>query len=311
MGLDFINSPNQDFSRTRKTERTFGQTDFEEDIKKGTIHGEYNRFLKVLVPVNPLTGKSFVDSQPKLGDEFETLKNKSNAFSQAYNDIRDAEGLIFINGRRIPGVFQGFNIRGGVFVERFDQKKHRLVTKVKALAKELLAAKTVATFAEALALARKQLAGGVDIPKGAQLFQVDKGVKPFTGSANFVLLDDLFSTALQKSREFIRIMTHFRDGEDQKLGLNRVFKMESFLNGADRPFNFTTIKIIDFACDMPIGMEGRINASYDFEQFDIFKGEIPTREPETPQRKVNRGIPDGELSIDANPILDEPITVPI
>jgi hypothetical protein len=282
MPKDWVNQRNDDFSGKRISERKYGTSDLEKDAIEGftggTLRGEFNRFIKSVVPANPITKKSLL-SPPSLGTEFSELVRKSIALETAINDARNAEGDVYISGRLVPGIFQGFRIAGGVVVEKFDQQKYR-----------------------------DKL---VNLPKDSQLFQIDKGVKPFSGSAKFVLLDDPWSTALQKAREFIRIMTFYKDGADTSLSkLTRVFRIESFLVGADRPFNFSTIKIIDYSCEMGTAIEGQIDASFDFEQFEVFTGEAQIREPESRPNKSDSGVNINELTIDENPLVDEPITVP-
>ncbi len=281
MPKDFVNQRNDDFSASRKSARVYGTTDLEknaiEGFTGGTLRGEFNRFLKSIVPANPITGKSLL-SPPSLGTDFDELVVKSQALSTAIQDIRNAEGDVFINGRLIPGVFRGFRIAGGVQSEKFDQKKYR-----------------------------DKLVG---LPSGAQLFQIDKGIRPIKGDAEFVLLDDDWSTALQKAREFVRIMTFYQDGPEAIKKLKRVFRIESFLVGADRPFNFSTIKIIGHGINMDNSIEGRLDAQFTFEQFEIFKGEAQVREPESFPNKSDSGVNVNELTIDDNPVVGEPITVP-
>lgn len=279
MPKDFVNQRNDDFSTNRLSPRKYGTTELEKDAIEGftggTLRGEFSRFLKSIVPANPLTGKSLL-SPPSLGTDYDELVLKAQTLSGAIQDIRDAEGDVYINGRLVPGIFQGFSVAGGLITERFDHKKNRLVK--------------------------------IDV--GSQIFQIDKGIKPFAGNASWILLDDMWSTALQKAREFVRIMTYYQDGPDNIKDLKRVFRIESFLVGADRPFNFSSIKIIDFGVDENIGIEGRLDASFAFRQFEIFKGEAFVRTPESVANKSDSGVNVNELTIDFNPLVDEPIEVP-
>ncbi len=281
MPKDFVNQRNETFSDSRKSARVYGNTDLEKDAIEGftggTLRGEFNRFLKSIVPINPLTGKSLL-APPSLDADFDELVIKAQALSTAIQDIRKAEGDVYINGRLVPGIFQGFRVSGGLITEHFDKQKYR-----------------------------NKL---VNLPSGSQLFQIDKGIKPFSGSASWVLLDDEWSTALQKAREFVRVMTFYEDGPDAIKNLKRVFRIESFLVGADRPFNFSSIKITVYNVDENIGIEGRLDAGFSFRQFEVFKGEAFVRSPESTPNKSDSGVNVNELTIDDNPVVDEPITVP-
>lgn len=279
MPKDFVNQKNEGFSTSRLSPRKYGTAELEKDAIEGftggTLRGEYSRFLKAVVPVNPRTGKSLL-SPPSLGMDYDELVRKAQTLSDAIQGLRDAEGDVYINGRPVPGIFQGFSVAGGLITERFDHKKNRLVK--------------------------------IDV--GSQVFQIDKGIKPFAGNASWILLDDAWSTALQKAREFVRIMTYYEDGQDSLKDLKRVFRIESFLVGADRPFNFSSIKIIDFGVDENIGIEGRLDASFSFRQFEIFKGEAFVRKPESTPNKSDSGENVLALTVDKNPLVDEPIEVP-
>ncbi len=330
MPKDFVNQRNDDFSQKRISARKYGNTDLErnaiEGFTGGTLRGEFNRFLKSIVPANPLTGKSLL-SPPSLGTAFDELVIKAQTLSGAIQEIRDAEGNVYINGRLVPGIFQGFRISGGVQTEKFDQKKHRVKTRKQALIEQFLTEKKKelgtkefvkqleALKVEAIADAKKALQGVKDIPAGAQLFQIDKGLKPYSGGGSWILLDDEWSTALQKAREFSRIMQFWKDGPDALrpsvgLELKRVFRIESFLVGADRPFNFSTIKILDFGVREDNSIEGRLDANFGFEQFEIFTKDAEQREPESTPNKSDSGVNILSLTIDPNPLTDEPITVP-
>lgn len=280
MPKDFVNQRNEAFSQERKSARVYGNTDLEKDAIEGftggTLRGEFNRFMKSIVPANPRTKKSLL-SPPSLGTEFDELVIKAQALSTAIQDIRKAEGDVYISGRLVPGIFQGFRITGGVVTEKFKQNKTR---------DKLVGFKT-----------------------GSQLFQIDKGVKPYKGDAEFLLLDDPWSTSIQKAREFVRTMTFWEDGPDAIKDLKRVFRIESFLVGADRPFNFSSIKITDFGVDEGVDIEGALQARFSFEQFEIFKGEFQIRSPETTPNKSDSGVNINDLTIDSNPVVDEPITV--
>jgi hypothetical protein len=281
MPKDFIRERHDDFSTNRLSPRKYGTTELEKDAIEGftggTLRGEFGRFIKSIVPANPLTGKSLL-APPELGTEFDELVIKAQTLSDAIHDIRGAEGDVYINGRLVPGIFQGFRVAGGLVSEKFDQKKYR-----------------------------DKL---VNLPSGTQLFQIDKGIRPFTGSASWILFDDEWSTAIQKAREFVRIMTYYQDGPENIRNLKRVFRLESFLVGADRPFNFSTIKITDYNVDENVGIEGRLDAGFTFSQFEVFKGEAFVREPESTPNKSDSGVNVNELTIDFNPMVDAPIEVP-
>ena len=231
-------------------------------------------------------------------------------------------------------VFTGFRVAGGTPIDNSDQKKHRLKTKLQKLTEQnlltiknaLIAAdptgglksyiKNIATHrASALAEAKQDLKGQTDITTKTQLFQVDKGIKPFSGTGTWSLLDDPWSTALQKAREFSRIMSFYEDGVDAAettngLDLKRVYRIESFLVGADRPFNFSNIKIVDFGIDMDNQIEGKLNANFSFEQFEVFDIQATPRQPESKANKSDSGVNILDLSVDFNPLVDDPIEVP-
>ena len=233
--MGYINSKNEDFSSN--PEGGFFQRGID------SLKGEFGRYKDRIT--NPLT------------------------YTRDLENARDAEGDVYINGRRVCGIFQGFQINGGVYVEKFDQKKYR-----------------------------NNL---VDLPNGAQLFQIDKGLRPISGSASFVLLDDRYSTALEKAKEFVRIVTHWEDGETAQQKVKRVFRIKSFLIGVDRAFNFSTIKIPDYNLDMSNQMEGRIDASFRFEQFEIFQDEFKSRRPITGRTGDDAGAQINDLTVDDNP----------
>ena len=236
--MGYINSKNDQFST--KPESGF----FVQGVD--AVKGQFGRFKDIVT--NPLT------------------------YTSDLENARDAEGDVFINGRRVAGIFQGFQIRGGVFTEKFDQKKYR-----------------------------NKL---VDLPKGAQLFQIDKGVRPITGSASFVLLDDPYSTALEKSKEFVRMVTHWEDGETAQQNVKRVFRIKSFLIGVDRAFNFSTVKIPNYNLDMSNIVEGKIGASFQFEQFEIFQDEFKSRKPKTTVDGEDAGLQIESLTVDLNPFAE-------
>lgn len=205
--------------------------------------------------------------------KYKDIQENPLKYTRDLENARNTEGDVSINGRRLPGIFQGFQISGGTYTEKFDQKKYR-----------------------------NKL---VKLPKGSQLFQIDKGVRPIKGSASFVLLDDKYSTALQKAKEFVRQVTFWEDGENGEIvGLKRVFKIKSFLIGIDRAFNFETIKILDYSLDMSNQMAGRIDASFQFEQFSVYKDEFNPRRPLTGQVGDDAGNQINDLTTDENPVLE-------
>lgn len=221
-------------------------------------------YLKPIVPTSVPAGpvsfntpwnKSFA---PALSAEYEKNAQKGNVISDRDKLARSLEDIVTINGRTIPGIFQGFAFSGGVITEKFDKQRHNLKVRGKAI-------------------------------KGAetaQLFQVDKGIRPIAGNAAFMLLDDFYSSAKDKAIEFINIVTDWEGGVGT--GIPRVFFINSFLTGSEFSHggNFTRVKIIDYALNMPIsGNEGQIDATFQFEQFEILESEDKIKKPLTPADK--------------------------
>jgi len=243
-----LDKRNEGFSSGKKSVYSFGDPEQEPFNKKvlGTVRGEFSKFAKAIIPPFLLPDP---EGLPELAaGNPNNLAGRARALSGFIQNTRDAEGLVFINGRQIPGIFQGFSAQGGTVIEKVDQTKVRQgLIKFKDLNKQ---------------------------SKGTQsVFSIDKGLEPVTGSAQFTLLDDLFSTALQKSREFIRIVNFAGPNSDANSAIKsfpRVFKIESFLIGLDRPYNFETIKIPKYSTVMSNRQEGRIDAAFQFEQFDVF-----------------------------------------
>ena len=217
--------------------------------EQGFAEGLYKGYIRPLIPTGfrfgPVNVRNPLLKPPQLSDKYQELIAKSNRLASTLREIRDVEGDVKVNGKLIPGIFQGLSLAGGNFIEKFDNKR----TEFRIAGKKLASVKT---------------------------FQVDKGVKPIAGSLRFVLMDDTFSYAQEKVDEFIRIVTHYEDGLFfQKTGIPRVFDFECFLNKSNGAFQFRTIKVKDYRINMPIGTEGRIDASFDFEQFDLLSSEKP------------------------------------
>lgn len=233
---------------------------------------------------------------PPSGSFFENLENNINGeinqmktvlshpfdYPKSLQDGRDAEGFVYINGRRLPGIFQGFEIGAGVIVEKFDSKTMALDATKNGLKEEAKKAK-----------ANKET---------LETFQVDRGLKPITGRGEFLLLDDDFSTAIAKAREFVRIVTHWQDGDRVAEGVPRVFKISSLLIGSENaPFNFQYIKIPDYRVAMTTGREGALTAFFIFEQFDIFKQEAKTTKPISTAKATNSGENKKNIKKPTNP----------
>jgi len=251
----YINSRNEDFSQLPSTAGILLGS-----FTKNFSNGEYNRFKSILS--NPLT------------------------YASSLQEGRDAEGFVFINGRRIPGIFQGFEINGGINVEKFDKDKMEI--------------KPIKTS--------KVKTGGNEI---VQVYQVNRGTKPITGRADFTFLDDNFSTAVQKAKEFVRIVTRWQGGEASEdlmsmLGsdkpIEKVFKIRSLLIGKGRPFNINYVMIPDFKCNMGTGIEGKIDGSFNFEQFNLFLTEKEPENPKSKQKGAGGGREKAKIEEPSNPV---------
>lgn len=278
----YINTRNDDFSQVSNNGRKYGDDNLtNEDINNAAqrdYHGDMmRRYKDALTLVNPWTGKPLSKFKTPSGLGADNLQRATAAqrYCETVNDSRDAEGLVFINGRRVPGVFQGFKTTGGLEVDKFDKSR--------------------------VAINKKKTAG-----KDLQTFSVVKNILPFQGSCSFLLLDDQYSSALQKCREFARIMTFFVDASDKA---KHVVTIESFLIGADRPFNFSTIIIPSFAVDMDNQTEGALSASFDFQQYELFEGEAKFLEPGTKPNRTGGDVNLYNLSVDFNPVLDPELKV--
>jgi len=278
----YINTRNDDFSQVSNNGRKFGDDNLtNEDINnaaKRDYHGDMmRRYKNALTLVNPWTGKPLSKFQTPTGLGKDNLQRATAAqrYSELVNDSREAEGLVFINGRRIPGIFQGFKTTGGLETDKFDKSRVKLD--------------------------KTKVAG-----KDTQTFSIIKNILPFQGSCSFLFLDDQYSSALQKCREFARIMTYYEDSDKKA---KHVVTIESFLIGADRPFNFSTIIIPSFGVDMDNQTEGALSASFDFQQYEIFEGEAKFREPGTKPNRTGGDVNINNLSVDFNPVLDSELEV--
>lgn len=276
----YINSKNDDIPVSNG--RKFGEDNItNSDIDNAAqrdYHGDMmRRYKNALTLVNPWTGKPLSKFKTPTGLGTDNLQRATAAqrYSEFVNDSREAEGLVFINGRRVPGIFQGFKTVGGLETDKFDKARVKLD--------------------------KTKVAG-----KDTQTFSIVKNILPFKGSCSFLFLDDQYSSALQKCREFARIMTYFVDSKDKAA---HVVTIESFLIGADRPFNFSTILIPSFGVDMDNQMEGALSASFDFEQYEIFEGEAKFREPGTKPNRTGGDVNINNLSVDFNPVLDAELQV--
>lgn len=231
-----------------------------------------------------ITRNDDFSEEPKSGSFIQNLENNFTGelnrmksiladpfgYQKSLQDGRDAEGFVYINGRRLPGIFQGFEVGAGINMEKFDSKTMALDASKAGLKEAAAEAKT-----------NKEV---------LQTYQVDRGLKPITGRAEFLLLDDEFSTAVAKAKEFVRIVTHWKEGDRAAEQVPRVFKISSLLIGAENsPFNFTSIKIPDYRVTMGTGKEGALTASFTFEQFDIFKQEAKTTAPKSEAKATNSG----------------------
>ncbi len=212
-----------------------------------TRNGAVTRFIKPLIPRNRFIN-GFLN--PGLSTEFITAAQSAKLAAKFAQLARKHEGDIKINSRLLPGIFKGLRIGGGVQTERFDQKRHRL--------------------------RKKGIFKSTDPNKEPILFQIDKGIRPHRGRANYILLDDEFSDAWAKSDEFIRIVTDWEAGQEPEIrGIPRVFSMETFISGGPiNPFVFRHIKILDYDLELVTdSMEGEIRASFIFEQFEVLETE--------------------------------------
>lgn len=260
-----------------------------QDIDKAAqrdYHGDMmRRYKNALTLVNPWTGKPLSKFKTPTGLGTDNLQRATAAqrYSEFVNDSREAEGLVFINGRRVPGIFQGFKTTGGLEVEKIDKSRFDKLDKD----------------------GKPEFSLGGKLA-GKRTYSSVKQILPYKGSCSFLFLDDQYSSALQKCREFARIMTYYVDQKDKAA---HVVTIESFLIGADRPFNFSTILIPSFGVDMDNQMEGALSASFDFEQYEIFEGEAKFREPGTKPNRTGGDVNINNLSVDFNPVLDAELQV--
>jgi len=249
-----------------------------------TRNGAVTRFIKPLIPRNRFVNGFLT---PGLSTEFITAAQSAKLAAQFAQLARKHEGDIKINSRLLPGIFKGLSIDGGVQVERFDQKRHRL---------------------------KKQGIFQSKTPgKEPILFQIDKGVRPHRGTANYVLLDDEFSDAWAKADEFIRIIKDWKSGQEPEVrGIPRVFSMETFISGGPiNPFVFRHVKINDYRLETPTdGMEGEIRASFQFEQFEVLEAErLKTEDGKTNKTEISGAdaTPPSTDTDEVNPLTTEPI----
>lgn len=243
-----------------------------------------------------LQGGYLVQSLQRFGNGFfnkdKTIISHPFTFAQSLQDGRNAEGFVYVNGRRIPGIFTGFEVNGGLNLEKFN-KDSMENTPTAALKKGLKTGEIVATFSTL------------------------RGSKPISGHYEFILLDDDYSTALEKSNEFVKIVTHWQDGEaskvvSKKLGSDKpfpqIFLMESFLIGEGRPFNFKNGQLYVYIPDYKLtmansGIEGRIDAAFQFEQFNIFYDKESAK-PKTEKIGNDAGDAIGGTDSIENPMLE-------
>ena len=123
-------------------------------------------------------------------------------------------------------------------------------------------------------------------------FQVDNGVKPMSGSVSWRMLDDEFSTAFEKTQEFVRLIKDEVDfavnGVIKKL---RVVEFESFLNGDNGIYKFKRIVVLNYRTVANVnGLEGEIQCEFDFEQFELTTDQDGYADPVT---KVSQTIDGG------------------
>lgn len=266
----YSDTRNEDFSKVTQKKALSLDVPFEQNLSilGDTLNGELNQFKRSLAG--------------------------SLTRAKSLQDGRNAEGVVRINGRKIPGIFQGFEINGGLNLEKFDKDK----MKIKPIKTDEM---------------KEATAGG----KLLQVYQVNRGMKPISGRADFILLDDRHSTAVQKAKEFIRIVTSWEGGEaaeDMKkiLGsttpIEKVFKIRSLLVGRGQPFDFSYVMIPDYKLNMGTGLEGQIGASFNFEQFSLFTTEATPETPKTKQTGAGNGKEKAPIEEPVNPVLT-PITI--
>jgi hypothetical protein len=241
IGGGILDKRNDGFFGDRKSVRQFNQYMIGQAVLSGSPES-----LSYLQRLNPIR---FPRKQPLYQNDME---QQAKATAKAENDSLESEGNIHVNGKLIPGIFQGFKMSGGINIIKFAQAKLRQ---------------------------------GIDpqhqIPTGATLFQLDGGIKPFKGTASFVFLKDYFSTPLEKAREFIRIITEDGGGTGDAQTMTRVWKIEGFLIDSGGPFVASMFKIHDYWLEMPPGMGGKIMGAFEFEQFEIYSKEIKLQKPDT------------------------------
>jgi len=216
--------------------------------------GFYRGYLRPLIP-------SFLKRAPQLSDQFQQLQRNAIEISNLLNRQRAVEEQVLVNGRLLPGIFIGIRLNGGILRQKI-RAKSRTNKKIK----------------------------GIDISKE---FSIDKGDRPVTGSASFIMLDDYYSTAKSKAVEFFRIITDWRVGEaNEKEGRDRIFTMRTFISGEGwpGPLNFSRIKILNWGVDMDNeGLEGSIACSFEFEQYEKKETEGQLRKPKTPGKNEGGG----------------------
>ena len=258
-----------------------------------------------------------VDSAKGQGARYLDRLTNPFTYTNRLENARNAEGNVYINGRLLTGIFQGFQLSGGLYTEKFDQKKNRILTEKETFVNEQLskdrvrlkAKKYLQQFPTLLKNAEAQaekLTSKNKVVEQVNVFQIDKGVKPITGSASFVLLDDDYSTSFEKAKEFVSILTSWEEGmlsEQNGQKIKRVFMINSYLIGAGKPFNFSAIKIKEYNIDQGNRIAGRLDASFTFEQFEIFKGEFEPRKPLTEPNEADAGKQIDELETLENPVL--------
>lgn len=241
IGGGILDKRNDGFSGDPESVRQFNQTQIGQQVLSGPPES-----LSYLQRLNPIR---FPRPQSLYQNDME---QQAKAIAKAENDALESEGNIYVNGKLIPGIFQGFKMAGGINIIKFAQAKLR---------------------------------DGIDpnnrIPAGAQLFQLDGGIKPFRGNASFLFLKDYFSTPLEKAREFIRIITEDGGGPGDAGTMTRVWKIEGFLINAGGPFVSSMFKIHDYSIEMPPGMGGRLLGQFEFEQFEIYSKELKIQKPDT------------------------------
>jgi len=205
-------------------------------------------------PLVPFGGILPPFGPPQLSKEYRQLQEEARITAELANLDRFVEDQVYINGRVLPGIFQGMRLSGGIYSERVT---------VKARPDKKVKGKVVKRH-----------------------FQVDNGDRPISGSIAFLLLDDEYSTAKRKAREFISIITDWEAGQvGDKEKIPRVFTLGSNWNGEDwsGPYNFTRIKIRDYSMEANTGdLEGQLNIEFMFEQYDALDSEGKLKKPKTP-----------------------------